>query len=128
MAAKGSDVIWVRLRSKTPPYQWFVHPDLLGRMVADAEERGTNLTDLALQILCSHFKVPYTPVLRRSKPTADKDVLNFGAPAALTRALAATYPRKEMDGVRRILCAHYGLGIPVKVKQRRTRRPRAAAA
>lgn len=128
MAAKNAEIVWVRLRSKTPPYTWFVSPDLLPRMVADADERGTNLTDLSLTILCGHFQVPYTPTLRKSKPTAEKDVLNFGAPPALMRALAAAYPRKEMDGVRRVLSAHYGLPIPPKVMQRRTRRPRAAAA
>lgn len=128
MAAKGTDIFWVTLQSKTPPHEWFVDPDLRPRMVADADAKGTNLTDLALQILCDHFKVEYAPIARKSSPNEDKRVLNFGVPRELSRAVnyaAAATDMKRMDVVRQVLSDHYGLSIPAKVKQTRNRTPKA---
>lgn len=129
MAAKGAQVTYVRLRSKTTN-EWFVHPELRDRMVAEANEKQTNLTDLAVQILCQRFGVPYVENKRRSSPTtdADVDVLNFGMPPELQRVISASYPTHRMDGIRKALCAYYGLGVPVRAPQRRRSRPRTAAA
>lgn len=87
-------------------------------MVADAETRGTNLTDLAKQILCNYFNVPYTPNLRKSSPRVEQDILNFGVPPELDRVIrtqAALAGRDPLDLARLVLCAHYGLKVPPKI-------------
>lgn len=130
MAAKGTETVWLRLRSKTEPYEWLVHPDLIGKLADDAREKETNLSDVACRILCAHFSVDYTPKPKKMPATAvnlEKDVLNFGAPPALLAAVGRAYPRKAMDAIRFVLCAHYGLRIPARPKKTRARRARAAA-
>ncbi len=126
MAASGTKIAWVRLRSKTTGH-WLAHPDLRARMIEDAAEKGTNLTDLATQILCKHFNVAYTPNQRRSTPSGDPEVLNFGISPELKRVIAVNHD-PWLDGVRLVLSSHYGLKVPPKVKQTRNRKPRAAAA
>lgn len=126
MAAKGKKIAWVRLRSETTR-QWFAHPDLRDRMIADAEEKGTNLTDLANRILCDRFNVAYSPNPRKSKPSSDPDILNFGISPELKRVITMNYDPWQ-DGVRLVLCSHYGLRVPAKVKQTRKRNPKPVAA
>lgn len=125
--AKEGDITWVRLRSKTTR-EWFVHPELRDRMVAEANEKGTNLTDLAVEILCARFGVTHKPNHRRSSPSTDSEVLNFRMPDDLGRVISATYPKHHMDGIRTALCAHYGLRAPARAKQTRRRVPRPATA
>lgn len=124
MPAKDADVIYIRLRSKTPPHEWLVHPDLMPRMIQDATERETNLSDLALQIVCARLGVAYTPVPRRSNPDPGKDEFSFGAFPALTAALARAYPKGRIDGVRQILSQHYSLPVPDRLAAKRGGRPR----
>lgn len=114
----------MRLRSKSTG-AWLVHPDLRSRLVEEAEAEDTSLADLVLRILCKHFNVPYESKLtrqRKSPPKADSDVLLFGMPPALVRAVSLAYPVRKLDGIRYVLCAHYGLRVPPKVKQTRARR------
>ncbi len=125
MAAKGTTQAFVRLRSKTTG-AWLAHPDLRPRLVAEAAEKNTNLNDLILTILSAHFNVPHEPSTKSSSPKEDNDVLLFGLPPALARAVALSYPNHKMDGIRYVLCAYFGLRVPPKVKQ--TRRPRSAPA
>lgn len=122
-----SEQTYVALRSRKTQ-EWFVHPDLRTRMVADAQERGTSLTDLTVLILCEHFKVPYTPNVRKSQPEDDKGYLMLRLPVELERAIGAVYPRGTAEAIRITLSAHYDLDMPAKVKQTRTRAPRPAAA
>lgn len=121
MAAKGSATAFVRLRSKTTG-AWLVHPDLRPRLVAEAAEKQTNLTDLILTILCSHFNVRYETKQRTSQPQQDADVLLFGMPPELERAISLAYPVHRLDGVRYALCSYFGLRVPAKAKQTRQRR------
>jgi hypothetical protein len=128
MAAKGSVSSWVRLRSTTGA--WLAHPELRDRMIADAAEKGTNLTDLGNQILSQFFGVAYEPNRKRSVPQADKEQLNFGVSPELKAAIVRAYPnaRSWHDSIRLVLCAHYGLRVPAKVKLTRQRRSSAAQA
>lgn len=99
----------------TPERGWLVHPELRSRMIADAEEKKTNLGDLAVQILCRRFGVQYVPNGRRSTPRPDSNQFNFRMPPDLERVIGSVYPGKAMaDGIRLNLCAHYGLRVPVK--------------
>lgn len=122
-----SEQTYVALRSRKTG-EWFVHPELRSKMVADAQERGTSLTDLTVHILCQHFKVDYTPNVRKSEPDEDKGYLMLRLPPELERAISATYPKRSAEGIRQVLCVHYGLRIPPRAKQTRNRTPRASAA
>ena len=128
VAPTQTDVLWIVLQSDTPPHEWLVHPTLMDRLAADAAEQETTVTDLTRKILCNHFRVPYTPPSRPgvSKVEPGKRILNVKVTPELTAAIGRVYPVRRMDGIRRVLCAHYGLAVPAKPKQRRTR-ARAAA-
>jgi hypothetical protein len=123
----ASDLIGIKFRSEG---KWLVHPELRDRLIEDARDKGTNLGDLTVMILCAHFRVEYTGTARKSNPRAEPvDQFNFRCPPELERVIAATYPRrKAADGIRHVLCAHYGLGVPPKVRQTRRRPARPAAA
>lgn len=112
------------IKFRTPQRGWLVHPDLRTRMIEEAQEKGTNLGDLAVQILSKHFNIPHTVngSSRRTTPREDAEQFNFRMPASLERVLGATYPGKELaDGIRYVLCAHYGLRVPPKKKMTRRR-------
>lgn len=114
----------------TPQAGWKVHPDLRSRMIQEADEKDTNLGDLANQIIALHFGIPYEPRARRSSPAdGDKHQLNFTMPSDLERVMGSVYPgRKMADGIRYILCQHYGLRVPEKPKMTRRRGVQPAAA
>lgn len=117
MAETRAQLTGVRLRAKSG--EWLVHPDLRARMVADAQAKGTNLTDLAVQILCDRFAVPYTTNSRRSSPSRTAEQLNLRLPEPLERAIAAAFPRRHLDGIRAALCDHYGLPLPDRPARQR---------
>jgi hypothetical protein len=123
--ASDDHIAFVRLRSKTTR-EWFVHEDLRPRLVADAAERGTNLSDVAVDVLCKRFAIPFEPNGRKTHPQRDDDVINLRLPAALYRALVSAYAVKYQDGIRHVLCAYYGLSVPERAPA--TRRRRVAAA
>jgi hypothetical protein len=114
---------FVRLRTKQG--DWVVHPDLRERLVKDAAADGTNLTEVAVQILARSCGVPFEPNGRRTAPSKGADELNLRLPLRLYHVLTATYGSKYQDGIRSLLCAHYGLRVPAR--PRRTRRRAAAA-
>lgn len=101
---------FVRLRSKTSG-QWFVDPQLRPRLIADAEAQKTNMTEIAVLILCRHFNVPFSPTGRRSSANKDEAILNLVIPGDLYRALTARYGTRYMNGIRAVLCQHYGLKV-----------------
>jgi hypothetical protein len=102
------------IRLKRENGSWLVHPNLRARMVADAQAKHTNLTDLATQILSERFSVPYEPSSRRSSPQPDSgDQMNFRLPDRLKRKIvASSYPLSLTDAIRKALCDHYDLQIP----------------
>jgi hypothetical protein len=116
------------IRFKSHLGHWLVHPDLRDRMIEDAREKGTSLSDLANLILAAHFGVRYEPTNRRSQPReVIGEQFKLHLPPDLERVLAAAYPGKSADGIRYVLCAHYGLRVPPKPKLTRApRRPRVA--
>lgn len=102
---------FVRLRSHTTG-RWFVDPELRPKLVADAEAQDSNLTEVAVKILCDRFGVPYEANGRKTAPRGSGDELNLRIPTALYRILSATYGAKYQDGIRQALCQHYGLEVP----------------
>lgn len=107
----GYKQAYVRLRSHTTG-AWFVHPDLRPRLVADAEEQGSNLTEVALRILCDRYRVPYAVNGRRTSPKPADEILNVRLPMALYRAIKSSNDVPYQDAIRADLCAHYGLEMP----------------
>lgn len=116
---------FVRLRSKTTG-EWFVHPDLRPRLVADAREQGTNMTEVAVKILCSEYGTPYAGSARKTAPRTADDKIVLRLPDDLDAAIRLRHGRHAMDGLRASLCSFYGLTVPVRGP--RVRRPNAAAA
>lgn len=115
---------YVRLRSKTTD-EWFVHPELRSRLVADARAQGTNMTAVAVKILCDEYGVPYSGSARKTEPRSDDDKIVLRLPVDLNAAIRRRH-RLWQDGLRGSLCRHYGLDVPARAP--RTRRSRAAAA
>lgn len=117
----------IRLRSKKDG-AWFVAPELRPRLVAEAAEQGTNMTEVALAILHRRFGLTYVPTGRVTDPRPDEDIIRLRLPQPLYQALAGSYGPKYVEAIRQILCAHYGLRIPEKPKRTRQRHPRPLAA
>ena len=121
---------FIRLRSKTTG-DWFVHPDLRDRLIADAAEQDTNMSDQIIRILSERYKVPYEPGGRTTNPGDDNDVINLGSAVShrLERTIKMAAARRQsgtwIDQIREDLCAYYGLAVPPKPKY--TRRARNAA-
>lgn len=100
---------YVRLCSDTNGH-WFAHPDLRPRLVADAREQETSMTEVVLQILCDHLKLKYEPSGRRADPQPNEKLLNLRLPWRVFSALSRKYaPENYQDALRRVLCEHYSL-------------------
>lgn len=106
---------YVRLRSQ-PTGKWLVHPELRDRLVADAEARRSNITEVASEILALHFGVKYTPNGRHSgAPRENAEILNMRIPLPIWKAIerrAITTRRPKMMELRDALCQHYRLPMP----------------
>lgn len=102
---------FVRLRSKTTG-DWFVHPDLRRRLVADARDQGTNMTEVALRILADAYGVDYAGEARKTEPRDDDDKIVLRLPVELRDAIKRAHPDHWQDGLRATLCAHYRLAVP----------------
>lgn len=109
--AQGYHQTFIRLRSHTTG-EWLVSPELRPRLVEDAEEAGTNLTDVVLQILAKRYKVPIEPTGRKTTPAKDGEELNLRLPLPLKTAIGAkanvaghSLQRQILDD----LSAHYKL-------------------
>lgn len=118
---------FVRLRSQTTG-EWFVPPELRPRLVADAEEHDSNLTELVIVILAKRFKVPFEATGRKTAPSKNGEELNLRLPMALYKAIAvaAAGQHSVQREILAALCANYSLTLPTPAK--RTRKPRASAA
>lgn len=119
--------LFVRLASATTG-EWFVDPMLREHLVKDAEEKGSNLTDVAVEILSKSCKVPFVPTGRKTKPSPSQHELNLGRVSIQLFRTLSVYGTSgsAQDAARMILSRHYGLRAKPPV--RRGRRPRAAAA
>lgn len=127
--AEDSKPVFIRLRNRSGPLagQWVVPEELRPRLVADAEEQGSSMNRVAVEILAAAFKFPLesagTP--KRSAPSSDAEELNLRLPAALylviDMARAAAGENSVQDVIKPVLCAHYGLRYvkPVPVARRR---------
>lgn len=103
---------YVRLRSQATG-EWLAHPDLRAKLVEDAAARGSNITEVAAEILAARFKIAYTPAGRRAgTPRPDADILNMRIPTNIWNALVRSRiktGRPEMDLLRDALAEHYKL-------------------
>lgn len=127
--ATGDHNAFVRLRSKGPGGEWLAPPELRPKLVADAQDQNTNMTEIAIGILSRRYGVPTMPNGRRTHPKSADDIILLRIPqelaAAIGAAANAAVPRRTInDEIRAALCAHYGLRF---VKVKRPRRARAAA-
>lgn len=106
------DLTGVRLKAKNGA--WLVHPDLRARMIAEAHEHSTNLTDLATKILSERYGVAYEPNVRRSSPAVgSEDQMNFRFSDELKRAIiVGAAPTGMVQAIRVALCEHYNLPMP----------------
>ncbi len=121
---------FIRLRSRDGLF-WLAHPDLREHLIADADTAGTNLTEVASEILCRRYGVLFIPAGRRTAPRQGKEFLNLRIPWNLWAAIseqAAVNGRKPSAEIIHTLCGHYGLRVPAAPKRTRNRAPRAAAA
>jgi hypothetical protein len=129
--ARESSILFVRLRSPVTG-EWLAHPDLRRKLVEEAEEKGSNLTDVAIEILSRRCNVKFVPNGRKTSPSPDARELNLGRVSDdLWRALAVAGTGSRQDAARTMLCQHYGLRAmpPVKRGRRaRGRRPAPGAA
>lgn len=113
---------FVRLRSATTR-EWYCDPGLRARLVADANEQETNLTEVAIQILAKRLGYTYAPNGRRTTPGKSEEILNLRIPLELDDLIGTAFPRlSRPKAIIRILSTHYGLGLPVPKKQARRRR------
>jgi hypothetical protein len=103
----------IRLRSRTGGY-WFVDPSLRDRLVEDARDRGTSISDVILTILAKRVGVPYVPTGRAADQNTDAAQITVRIPMPILhglRALSAS-PRGMQNVIRETLSAHYGLRVP----------------
>jgi transposase-like protein len=71
-------------------------PDVKEALVALADERDTNMNDVAVELLAEEFGVPYTPRRRRAVPPGDSGDVVLRMPAKLKQKLrTASYRRDE---------------------------------
>lgn len=115
---------FVRLQSHTTG-EWLAHPDLRGKLVADAEAQGSNLTEVVIAILAGVHKVPFEPNGRRTAPADSGKELNLRLPGRLDRAIgvaAARNGKSLPDEIRAELCGHYALEVPAPPKRSRAAR------
>lgn len=123
--AEGVPIL-LRLRSRKDG-AWIAPPDLRPRLVEEAKERDTSLTDLIVQILSRTYRVKCEaqPSSRRSSPPDDGSILKiYLLPLALYTAIAASAAKNQRTTQREILAAlsaHYGLRLPPKAKRPRRR-------
>lgn len=107
---------YIRLRS-LPTGEWLVHEDLRTCLVADAEQRGTNLTEVAIDILAQRYGVAASSSSRKAAPGKDAWELVLRIPLQLKMAIGARANKAGhslQQEVREALCAHYGLAMPAK--------------
>lgn len=106
----------IRLRSKGANGAWLVDPGLRPKLVADAEEKGTNLTEIAVEILARRYDVAVIANGRKSSPQANDETMLLRLPwhlyTAISAASAVNHRSGYQDEIRATLSAHYGLRFP----------------
>lgn len=107
--------VLLRTRS-TVNDEWLAPPDLRPRLVALADTRASNMTDVVIEILSQHYGVEYDLTGRRSLPGPDPGVITLRLPVSLHRAAAraagSAYPQISIpQEVTRVLCER--LEIPL---------------
>lgn len=114
MAQDGYHQTFIRLRSHTTG-EWLAHKDLRPRLVKEATETETNLTEVVLRILAKRYSVPYEPTGRKTAPAKNGEELNLRLPIPLKTAIGAeanVIGCTLQEQVRADLCDHYGLTMP----------------
>ncbi len=86
------------------------------RLVEAADEQGSNLTEVVIEILARVYKVPFEPNGRRTAPADDGEELNLRLPVRLDSAIGAAAGRNGHSiaaEIRAALCTHFGLELPI---------------
>lgn len=103
--------VYVRLRSRTTG-QPLTSTELRPRLVADARDRGTNVTAVIVEILAAHYRMNVKPISAKATNAAE-DVSEFPVflPVALAQKIRSSLKLGEtmQRRITGILCAHYGL-------------------
>lgn len=114
MAQDGYHQTFIRLRSHTTG-EWLTHKDLRPRLVKEATQTETNLTEVVLRILAERYGVPYEPTGRKTAPAKNGEELNLRLPLPLKTAIGAEANVIGHSLQRQILadlCDHYELAMP----------------
>lgn len=105
--------VLLRFRSSTSG-EWFAHPDLRGRLVEAAEEKGSNATDVIVEVLSEHYGIGYDLTGRKSDPDPDIENMTVRLPAVLHEAVRDSAHMRHLSPPRevlRVLGEHYGLTL-----------------
>jgi hypothetical protein len=107
--------VLLRTRS-TVSEEWLAPPDLRPRLVALAADRGSNMTDVVIELLSEHYGIEYDLTGRRSVPGPDPGVITLRIPVSLHRAAAqragSAYPQISIpQEVTRVLCERLGIAL-----------------
>lgn len=102
---------FIRLRGQDG--RWWVDPQLRPKLVEEAHEKGTSMTEVVVMIFCDYLKIQHVPSGRRADPSPDEEHLNLRIPKhvwkALDQARAKLGVDSDYDFARMVLCKHYGL-------------------
>lgn len=117
---------FIRLRSRDDG-TWLVHPDLKSKIVADAVDQGSNMTEVCQAILAEAYGVPFEPSGRKAVASPDGYEFRIYLPADLSRKIATASIRRygrprPVEEIRFALHAHYGLRPPGPIVRPRARR------
>lgn len=110
-----AEIVFVRFRSTAGGM--LVPEELRTKLLAEAEERGTNLNAVIVTILARRFGIAFEPEGRsaaKSTPRVDVASLKVSLPIQLRQAVgraaqSAHPPRSVPEEIRRALADHFGL-------------------
>ena len=102
---------FIRLRGQDG--RWWVDPQLRPKLVEEAREKNTSMTEVVVEIFCKYLKIQHVPSGRRADPRPEEELLNLRIPRhvwqALDRRRAEVGVDSDYDFARMILAQHYGL-------------------
>ncbi len=102
---------FIRLRGQDG--RWWVDPQLRPKLVEEAREKNTSMTEVVVMIFCNFLKIQHVPSGRRADPKPDEELLNLRIPRHVWKALDAERAKQGVDSpydfARTVLCKHYKL-------------------
>lgn len=99
--------------------------DLRAKLIEDAEEQESNVTDVAVAILAERYKVAVPESRgRRTTPNPDSQSMLLRVPERLHTAIAHAAVTNKTSAAKQIiadLCSYYTLPVPDPPRRRRRR-------